>query len=320
MRPQKFFTALAFVALFASSGVRAAEAPVSSSESVLTLRLNGQLTIDPEGRVKSYEIRSELPPGIQGIVERAVTKWTFAPILMGGKPVTAQSPMSITLAATEADGRYLVRVDNVVFRPNTKEDYEQALDAQKQAAALGVVIETAGEPARVTQPPVISAKRMRPPAYPPEMLIGRVEGIVLMVLRLNPDGTVAEAIATQSSLLNVKGRPEVLDRVRQKLERSALSAARRWTFNVGAADPALLTPEDLTVRTPVEYLIRSPGSKDSTLAGIWRQEFRGPNLPVPWLSEQANRRIGVSDLATGEFFAGASRFRLVDEDVIGSTL
>lgn len=320
MGPQKIFTTLAFAALLASSGARAADAPVSKGESVLTLRLNGQLTIDPEGRVKSYEIRSELPPGVQGIVERAVPKWTFAPILVGGKPVTAQSPMSITLAATEAEGGYQVRVDNVVFRPNTQEDYEQALDAQKQAAALGMAIEAAGQPVQTIQPVVISHKRLTPPSYPKGMLMGGVEGIVLLVLRLNPDGTVAEAMASQSSLLNVKGRTEMLDRARQMLERSALSVARGWTFKVDAVNPALLTAGDLTVRTPVEYVLGRPGMKDSTLAGKWRQEFRGPNLQVPWLSEQASGRIGVSDLASGEFLAGTTRFRLADEGVIGSTL
>ena len=320
MKSRKLFMALAFAALLASSGAPAADKPVSQSESVLTLRLNGQLTIDPEGRVKSYKISSDLPPGVKGIVERAVINWTFAPILMGGKPITAQSPMSITLAATETDRGYLVRVDNVVFRPNTKEDYEQALAAKKQASELGMVIETAGEPLQATQPVIISSKRLAPPSYPKGMAQNGVEGIVLLVLRLNPDGTVAEAIASQSSILNVKGRTQVLDRARQMLERNALAVARGWTFNVEAANPALLTAEDLTVRTPVEYVMGAPGKKDSTLVGKWRQEFRGPNLRVPWLSEHANRRIGVSDLANGEFFAGASNFRLVDEAVIGSTL
>ena len=318
MRTQKFFTALAVAALFALSGVRAADMPVSHSESVLTLRLNGQLTIDSEGRVKSYEIRSELPPGIQGLVERAVTKWTFAPILLGGKPVNAQSPMRITLAATKTDSGYRVRVDNVVFRPNSREDYEQALDAEKQAAASGKAIETAGERVQASQTVVISPKRLNPPSYPQGLLMSGVEGIVLLVVRLNPDGTVAEVFASQSSILNVKGRPQLLDRARLELERSALAVARRWTFNLDAANPALLTAETLTVRTPVEYVIGAPGRKESTLAGKWRQEFRGPNLPVPWLSEQA--KIGVSDLANGEFSAGISNFRLIDEDVIGSTL
>ena len=78
-----------------------------------------------------------------------------------------------------------------------------------------------------------------------------VEGIVLLSLRLHPDGSVAEAFASQSSLLNVKGRPEILDRGRMMLEPQCLHGGGRWKFTVLAEDAATLAPGDLTVRVPV---------------------------------------------------------------------
>ena len=165
----------------------------------------------------------------------------------------------------------------------------------------------------------ILSKAMRPPVYPPEMMQAGVEGIVLLSLRLHPDGSVAEAFASQSSLLNVKGRPEILDRGRIMLERNASTAARRWKFTVLAEDAATLAPGDLTVRVPVEYRL-GVMTEGGSLAGQWRHEFRGPNRPAPWLPPEDATRVRVSDLNTRDILAGRSAFELSDRSVIGKAL
>jgi outer membrane biosynthesis protein TonB len=302
--------------LLATAGNLGAQVPVEpgKSESVLTMRVDGELSIDPDGRVMDYRITTKLDPQVEKLVRRAVPAWRFKPILVDDTPAIATSPMRITLAAEEMAQGFRVTVDNVVFRPNTEQEYQAELASKKAHRRISV----AGEaPAPLVW---ITSKRLQPPMYPPGLQKSGVEGIVLLTLRLNPDGTVAEVFAGQSSLLNVKGSSALLDRARTMLERSAGDVAKRWTFQVDAEDPATLTPEHLTVRVPVEYSLGRRGNGPDALAGKWRHEFRGPNLTAPWLPDENASKIGVSDLNGNEMLAGVSPFELSDRSVIGKAL
>lgn len=307
--------AVALVAALAAGSARAASDAVAvQGESVLTLRVDGELTIGPEGRVAEYQIRTKLDPQVEALVKRAVPTWRFKPILVDGRPALAKSPMRITLAAVEMAGGYQVTVDNVVFRPNTREEWDAELASRKANPGISV----AGEP----PPPKveITSKSLQPPKYPAGLQRSGVEGIVLLNVRLNPDGTVAEVFAAQSSLLNIRGRSGLLDRARIMLERSASEVAKRWTFTVVAEDPAALSPESLTVRVPVDYMLATPGEALDGLAGKWRHEFRGPNRTAPWLPVENVAKVGVSDLNSNEMLAGVSPFELSDRSVIGKAL
>lgn len=301
----------------------ASKVQIAQGESVLTLRVDGDLTIDPQGRVTDYQVRTMLEPKLQQLLAKAVPGWRFQPIQQGGKPIVAKSPMRITLAAAEVQGGYEVRVDNVVFRPNTKDEWTTDLALRRQALEQGVAGPSSpadGAPG-ATQPVLVSAEKLTPPGYPTGLVRAGVEGVVLLNLRLDPDGSVAEVFASQSSLLNVKGRPELLDRARIMLEKNAATTAKNWRFKVEAAQPSRLTASDLTVRVPVEYTLSSPRSGEAWLTGKWRNEFRGPSFPVPWLLGVEDAQVvGVSDLDSGEFLAGSSSFKLADKGVIGAAL
>lgn len=302
------------VALLACAGAYAgAKDEATQGEAVLTLRVDGEISIDPEGGVADYRISTKLNPQLERLVRRAVPSWRFKPIVVDGKPVIATSPMRITLSAEEKDGGYKVTVDNVVFRPNTRAEWEAEQASRKARPRMSVVGEA-------PQPMVwITSKSLRPPKYPPELQHAGVEGMVLLTLRLHPDGRVAETFASQSSLLNVKGSPGQLDRARVMLERNASDAAKRWTFTIAAEEGASMSAHQLTVRLPVEYFMQGSTGPDR-LAGRWRHEFRGPNRPVPWLNADKAPRIGVSDLNGNEILAGVSQFELSDTSIIGKTL
>ena len=306
--------AVMMAALAVGTAHAASDPATAQGESVLTLRVDGELTISPEGGVADYQLRTKLDPQVEALVKRAVPKWRFKPILVDGKPVIAKSPMRITLAAVEMPQGYQVTVDNVVFRPNTPEEWKAELASRKAHPGISV----AGEAPR---PPVtITSKSLTPPQYPGGLQRLGVEGIVLLNLRLHPDGKVAEVFAAQSSLLNVKGRSGLMDRARTMLERSASDVAKRWTFNVEAQDPQGLSPVTLTVRVPVAYTLDPPDETTDGLAGKWRHEFRGPNLTAPWLPDKNAAKIGVSDLDKNEMLAGVSPFELSDKNVIGRAL
>ena len=229
--------------------------------------------------------------------------------------------MRITLAASEVNGGYAVRVDNIVFRPDTIEEYEASLAAMRAESERQATDSPMGASAAKPRQFVgITSRKLTPPSYPSGLMKSGVEGVVLLNLRLNPDGTVADVFASQSSLLNVKGKPELLERARTMLEKNAAATAAKWTFGVDAKNVHALTASDLTVRVPVEYVLSPSGLRNETLSGKWRHEFRGPNFPVPWLLVGDDQVIGVSDLDSGEVMAGNATFRLRDKSVIGTVL
>lgn len=289
-------------------------------ESVLTIRVDGELTIGTEGQVLSYKIRSKLDPALQAMLDKSIPRWQLAPVRQGGKPVNAKTPMRITLAATQIPQGYEVRLDNVVFTPISKEDYEAKAAAARAIREGGEAI-TVGD-APPSQPVVFDSwRRLQPPGYPVGLMRAGVSGAVLLHLRLNPDGTVADVVASQSSLFDIKGASAVLDKARGLLEKESIRAARSWSWHVDAAHPELLTADDLTVCVPVEFRMDSPGKQGDDNTAVWRQEFRGPNLPVPWLVGKAGQQlVGVSDLTGSEQVAGGSVFQLTDRSVLGRVL
>lgn len=304
--------------LLASAGAQAGDrlAVQAAGESVMTMRVDGDLLIDTEGRVASYSLRTELDPALRNILDKAIPAWRLRPVTQGGKPVNAKTPMRIILAAREVPAGYEVRIDNVVFAPITPEDRAAAKASQLAARERGETIDVAGG-----QPVSITHRKMQPPLYPKGLMIAGVEGTVLLNVRLNPDGTVAEAMASQSSLLNVRGRSSIMDKARALLEQESMRVAAQWRYTVDAAHPELLDAEDLTLRVPIEFRMGRSVDKVEPLNGVWRHEFRGPNLPVPWLrGKQDEQVVGVSDLAGSEQLAGSTPFRLVDRSVLGGAL
>ncbi|MFT4179319.1 MAG: hypothetical protein QM612_07630 [Thermomonas sp.] len=311
--------ALMLVSVSAQAGDKPAVGAVG--ESLMTLRVDGELTIGTEGQVLEYKLRTQPNQLIRDMLAKDIPTWQLVPVLQGGRPVKARTPMRITLAATEVAGGYEVRIDNVVFAPLTRQDYDEAQAAERAAFENGETITTADEPA--SAPAFITSRKMQPPSYPTGLLYAGVEGIVLLILRLNPDGTVAEAFAAQSSLLNIKGRPTILDKARALLEKESLRAAQKWTFDIETHNPSALSNKDMTLRIPVDYRLSDSGKKDTApeIAGTWRHEFRGPNLTAPWLRDEKNQQVvSVSDLAENEQISGTSPFRLRDRGVLGRAL
>ena len=301
--PRKAFSAALLCMAIAAPVIVTAPVPAAAAgrpaaavqgEAVITMRLDGEISVDPQGRVHEYKIRTQTTPGVQQLLDRVIPTWRFEPVVVGGKPVIARSPMRVVLAASESDGGYRIQIDNVLFMPNSEEEY--AVDKQLRDAQDGYSI---------------TRVQMRPPSYPAQLLHAGVGGVVLLNVLVSPDGSVEDVAAVQSSLLDVRGRARQLEPGRIILERNAVANARRWKFRIDAADPRALSASARTLRVPVEYMIDRPGNRE--LAGAWRHEFRGPNIPAPWLRDDRDPMVvGVSDLASGEMLSGSPSLRLLN--------
>lgn len=270
------------------------------SNSIMTMRVDGEITIAQDGGVLDYRITTPIKPEMQQLLNKAVRKWTFHPVLVDGKSVIAKNNMRITLAAREAGSGYAVSVDNVTFRRMSSESKagQDKPSVEKEAA-------------------IITAKSMKPGGYPTGLMWAGVEGAVLLDIRVSPQGNVDDIVAVQSSLYNVRGRPDVLEDARKLLEDSAIAAAKRWKFNVTLTKPDV-TAADMTVSVPYRYVTR--GSTRREDAGQWRVELRSEKAIVPWLLDTRTAQdIGVSDLDSDDVMPLASALQAPD-GVIGKTL
>lgn len=264
-------------------------APKPAVNSIMTTRVDSEIAIDPSGALIDYRSETPLPDDVRTSLERQVRAWRFEPVLVEGKPVKAKTRMRITLAARPlGDERYAVTVDNVTF----------------PSSGPGVLPDA--PPSAVT----VRSRKIVPPAYPQGLARARVGGVVLLYLRLSPDGRVLEATPVQTSLLNVYGSDRSLAQGVSALEQATARAARSWQFDVQAHTDHP-SARDLTVSMPVEF--QAPGAHE-TRPGQWRTEVRGARREPAWLRDAAGtQRIGVSDVDAGDVVPLASSFKLASE-------
>ena len=66
---------LAIAMLATADAASATKVQIAQGESILTLRVDGDLSIDPAGRVVDYRIRTKLDPKIERLIAKAVPAW-----------------------------------------------------------------------------------------------------------------------------------------------------------------------------------------------------------------------------------------------------
>lgn len=290
-----FALVLAFPA--ASQGVaKEPTADATKTDTMLVTNIDAWIVIDEQGNPADFGIDTKVPEQVRVGLDRTARRWKFEPVLIDGVARRAKTAVRITLAAHGRDSEgYRVTVDNVLFPANA---------AKRKADAA-----TSGKE--------LTAKRLTPPRYPKELLRAGVSGTVMLALRVNPDGSVAEALPVQTSLFDVRANQKTASRAIALLEKASIAAAREWQVSVGA-NASSRRPEDLTVMVPITYMIGT--SPTPSQDGLWRQEIRGEKRVIDWLPADAKRQsAGSSDLRNGEMYPVASDFRFV-EDVRGQVL
>jgi hypothetical protein len=146
-------------------------------------------------------------------------------------------------------------------------------DKRYKLYLAGAHFDPEGVPFKDTGP-----RRTRP-HYPMQAIRERVSGTVYLVLKVDPQGHVIDAMAEQVNL-RVAGDERQMERFRGLLANSALEAARTWTF-----DPRLLgeSAGDHYVAMPVSYWLSNaqlPSSPDAP--AHWDVYIPGPRKAVPW--------------------------------------
>ena len=276
-----------------------AQAPTVIDE-VLTMRVEGTIDVDAQGKVVAHTISTELNPKLRALLDRNIPTWKFDAPKVDDKPAALRTNLHITLVGREIAEGYEVRVDNALFSdPSWKEGYLAEAPTQRQG-------------------PLTLVRRTPLPKFPN----WNVGGDVMVAFRFNPDGTVADAQATQCSLYFAGGSETQKAAACKDMATNATRALRNWKvkIDVHGRDPR---PDELMAMQPIRYL--SPSMRGtvatSTKPGNWRRESRTRYMEPAWLAkERLVQRVGTADLvADGGLMSSISPLHL-DPESIGGVL
>lgn len=228
-----------------AQSARAARAQAEGS-----MVLSGSIDIAPDGSVEGFTLKDEnkIEPYIQDFLKQNVAKWRFEPVLRDGNAVAAKTPVNLRLVARQSPGEGM---DVVLSSANFRNFDPKATD--------GVAID-----------------RMPPPSFPRELLEMSGAGEVQLLLRVARDGTVDDVIAEQVNAY-VAGSPRAMQRMRDVMARSAVTAARKWSF-VAPTTGASVDDPFWTVRVPVRFFYGGNGDR----YGKWQAYIPGPKQSAPW--------------------------------------
>lgn len=250
-----------------------------------SMLVTGEVVIAIDGKLQSYTIDKQeaLPAEVSRLLSRYLPNCIFDVVTASGKPETVKAKMSLQLVARQTDhGSAVISVRDSIFMDPDTPDY-------------------------------IAPKNLAPPLYPLAAFQSGITGTVYIVLRLNPDGTVAETHAEQVNM-TVVGSEHDLQRARDMLAKASLKQAKRWTFEIAPA--RLAKPDPISVRVPVDYALFDHASKPVAPYGKWQWHVPGPYAPIPW--EPRNASSGIGAMTPGRLYPLDSTIKLRDPPAAGS--
>lgn len=262
-------TALAMTGLALAAGPGAVRKRVEAS-----MLLTGSITVAPDGSVQGYEIdkSDKVPAEIANLVQQAAANWRFEPVIHDGHPVSARAHMSLRIVARRED-------------PNST-----SFTARIAGANFGDY-GTDGEG--------ITYADRHAPSYPASAVAARVEGTVYMLLRVDHDGKVVDAIPEQVNMGVVGSDPDL--RIwRKALANPCVDTVKTWTFHPPTKGPHASDPY-YVVRVPIVFRLNRNGGP-SDRYGQWQAYVPGPKEHAPWAAEMHKDDANTDALPDGELF------------------
>ncbi|WP_232310137.1 energy transducer TonB [Pseudoxanthomonas mexicana] len=276
------WSAMAGLSFAAWAGVKEVRQQIEGS-----MLVTGYTYIEPDGSVGRLELDQpeKLPPAVKTLVERAGTEWQFEPVMVDGVARRAKARMSL----------------RVVAKKVSEDSYQIAL----RGAYFGEEAMTPDERIALEDESTIRPNHLKPPLYPAPAAQMGARGTVYVVLRIGRDGKVEDAIAEQINL-QIVGREKQMDYMRNVLSKSALTAAKDWSFKPPTQGPMAAEPY-WVVRVPVDYSMHGdkvPGY------GEWDAYVPGPRQEVPWRTGELAPGETPDAMIAGGFYPVGRGLRL----------
>lgn len=249
---------------FAADAASRAEIRKSVERSML---VTGTIDIGTDGAVIGHRVDQpeKLPEFVRDLVAKAVPGFRFEPVKVDGRIVKARAKMGIRVIAKQLDnGNYGLRIGSASF----------------------------GEDGGVKGETVTVVDQMTPPRYPRAAYLSGVEGSVYLVLKIDRQGKVVEAIDEQVNLVLID-KESIMQKYRKILAKAAIDAAKEWRYDVPTRGP-LAEDEFWSMRVPVDFRLCGSSDECKDMAqpayGVWEAYVPGPKTHVPWISEEQNRQ------------------------------
>lgn len=276
------FLALAF---FCISPAVAAEAPYEA-----TMVVTGTIVVNPDGSVRTYTLDNEaqIPPDLVGLIKATVTDWKFEPVLDAGKPVVAETGMSLRLIAHQTDSNHAT--------------------AAVAGASFGCAVGPRSDLANCG-PFAVTYAYATQPKYPYNALMSQMSAVAYVLLQIGPDGHVAKAAVRQVNLRE-RMRAQDADTLRGDFGDAALAAARRFVFHLSDAARQAASRGTMIVTVPFNFSMRD----DRVAYGHWMAYMPGPVKTIPWSGQQRQGLAvehGTDAVPASEPFANDARFVLL---------
>lgn len=254
-----------------------------------SMLVTGRIVVEPDGSVSRWEIdqRDKLPEPVSALIDRAAPQWKFEPVLVDGRPARVEAQMSLRVVANrQDDGGYQVSIRSSYFGDEAK-------------GAEGLAKE--GRADEVVRP-----IQMRPPSYPEKAVRAGIRGTVYLVLQIDREGAVGDAFVEQVNLRNVSNERH-MGEMRAMLARSAVSAARKWTFSTPTAGE-YADNQYWSIRVPVSYMYH--GEREAAY-GQWEAYIPGPRQRAPWAEEEPGSDGSPDALIAGGVYQAGQGMRLL---------
>ncbi len=218
-----------------------------------SMMLTGTIDISPTGSVEAFRLRDEakVEAYLRDFVQKQVAQWCFEPIMRDGVAVPARTPVSLRLVARSTPERGM----EVELRSASFRNYDATASSE------------------------VVYDNMTPPRYPRDVFNRGGAGEVLLLIQVGRDGSVANIAAEQVNLYMV-GLPKEMERVRDRLAKASIDAARRWSFRPPTTGEHVDEPS-WTVRVPVTFRITHGGGVPDTY-GRWQAYIPGPRQKPSW--------------------------------------
>ncbi|WP_223619524.1 energy transducer TonB [Lysobacter sp. ESA13C] len=261
------FAAVAAVALFTLSGATVAgkrDVDEVRARSEMSMVVTGKVRIKADGSVEGLDVDkpSELPKGVVELVQHTVPHWRFEPAAAGKESAEALNMSVRVVGRKQADGNYQLTMRSANF----------------------------ADPDPGT---VLKARSLPPPSYPSALEGTNAAGTVYVLVRVGEAGDAQEVFAEQVNL-SVVAEEKEMQRLRKEFARSAVSAAKRWKFELPKNDGEASA---WTARVPVEYV--QLGQK-RVKYGQWEVYVPGPHQQAPWYKDDDTAGLGVDAFANNE--------------------
>ena len=208
--------------------------------------LTGTLVVSDDGTITAHAIDrvAEVPPEVLRHLGRSIPHWR----VKGADGTHDELRFSVRVVALpQGSERHVLSVAGVSIRMARDRDQEPTV-----------------------------AGRLKRPEYPRSHVAKGIGGEVVMIVKLDRNGSVEDLVAEQVNL-DVVGPADEVAQIRADFAAQTAAAARRWKFRMPVKGPLADAPH-LSVRVPVTY-----DTKPRPGYGQWMYYVPGPRHPMPWM-------------------------------------